>query len=180
MTTRICRGREISNCRKNITRIKRSNGSDTRSNGSIAARRRKCGKISRFDSSVFSPYSRLTEPQIPYALFPSVVFYELTAKSIAESILKKYERRRISLGKIARVLTPTSNDWRETAKEIRRLYIKKTVPVSKIKTLQNDALIARLAVKNKDFAVTMDIDDYEIIKREMPKLEIVSGDYFFS
>ena len=133
-----------------------------------------------FDSSVFSPYSRLIEPQIPYALFPSIVFYELTATSIDESILKKYERWRISLGKIDRVLTPTSNDWWETAKAIRRLYIKKTAPVSKLKTLQNDALIARLAAKNKGFVVTMDIDDYEIIRREMPTLEVVSGDYFFS
>jgi predicted nucleic acid-binding protein len=68
----------------------------------------------------------------------------------------------------------------ETAKAIRRLYIKKTFPVSKLKTLQNDALIARLAVKNKSFVVTMDVDDYEIIKREMPKLEVVPADYFFS
>jgi predicted nucleic acid-binding protein len=133
-----------------------------------------------FDSSVFSPYSRLIEPQIPYSLFPSIVFYELTATSIDESILKKYERWRISLGKIDRVLTPTSNDWWETAKSIRRLYLKKTAPVSKLKTLQNDALIARLAIKNKGFVVTEDVDDFEIIRREMPKLEVVSGDYFFS
>lgn len=133
-----------------------------------------------FDSSVFSPYSRLIEPQIPYALFPSIVFYELTATSIDQSILKKYERWRISLTKIDRVLTPTSNDWWETAKAIRRLYLKKTAPVSKLKTLQNDALIARLAVKNHGFVVTQDVDDYELIKCEMPKLEIVSGDYFFS
>ena len=133
-----------------------------------------------FDTSVFSPFSRLIEPQIPYALFPSIVFYELTATSIDESILKRYERWRISLGKIDRVLTPTASDWWETAKAIRRLYLKKNAPVSKLKTLQNDALIARLAVKNKGFVVTMDVDDYEIIKREMPELEVISGDYFFS
>ena len=133
-----------------------------------------------FDSSVFPPDSRLIEPQIPYALFPSIVFYELTATSIDESILKKYERWRISLGKTDHVLIPTSNDWWEAAKAIRRLYIKKTTSVSKLKILQNNALIARLLVKNKGFVVTMDIDDYEIIQREMPKLEIVSGDYFFS
>ncbi len=98
-----------------------------------------------FDSSVFSPYSRLIEPQIPYALFPSIVFYELTATSIDESILKKYERWRISLGKIDRILTPTLNDWWETAKAIRRLYLKKTAPVSKLKILQNDALICKKA-----------------------------------
>ena len=133
-----------------------------------------------FDTSVFSPYSNLIEPQIFSALFPSIVFYELTATSIDETTLRKYERWRITLGKIDRVLTPTANDWWETAKAIRRLYLKKTAPVSKLKTLQNDALIARLSVKNHGFVVTMDVNDYEIIKREMPKLEIVSADYFFS
>ena len=133
-----------------------------------------------FDTSVFSPYGKLIEPQISFALFPSIVFYELTAISIDESILKKYERQRISLTKIDRVLTPTANDWWETAKSIRRLYLKKTAPVSKFKTLQNDALIARLSVKNHGFVVTMDVDDYEIIKREMPKLEVVPADYSFS
>lgn len=78
-----------------------------------------------FDTSVFSPYGKLIESQISFALFPSIVFYELTATSIDESILKKYERWRISLTKIDRVLTPTATDWWETAKAIRRLYIKK-------------------------------------------------------
>lgn len=133
-----------------------------------------------FDTSVFSPFGKLIEPQISSALFPSIVFYELTATSIDETTLKKYERWRITLNKIDRVLTPTQTDWWETAKAIRRLYLKKTAPVSKLKTLQNDALIARLAVKNHGFVVTMDVDDYEIIRREMPKLEIVSADYFFS
>ncbi len=133
-----------------------------------------------FDTSVFSPYSQLIEPQIATALFHSIVFYELTATSIDQSTLQKYNRWRISLNKIDRILTPINTDWRETANAIRRLYIKKTAPVSKLKTLQNDALIARLSVKNNGFVVTMDVDDYEIIKREVPKLEIVSGDYFFS
>ena len=133
-----------------------------------------------FDTSVFSPYGTLIEPQISSALFPSIVFYELTATSIDESTLKKYESWRLALGKIDRVLTPTANDWWETAKSIRRLYLKKTAPVSKLKTLQNDALIGRLAVKNHGFVVTVDVDDYELIKREMPKLEVVSADYFFS
>ncbi len=79
-----------------------------------------------------------------------------------------------------RLLLPTRIDWWETAKAIRRLYLKKTAPVSKLKTLQNDALIAWLTVKNKGFVVTMDMDDYEIIKREMSNPEIVSGEYFFS
>lgn len=133
-----------------------------------------------FDTSVFSPYKRLIEPQIPYALFPSIVFYELTASSIDEGTMKHYESWRNTLTKIDRILTPSATDWWETAKSIRRLYLKKTAPVSKLRTLQNDGLIARLAVKNHGFVVTADVDDFEILKREMPKLEVVSADYFFS
>ncbi|MGH9947603.1 MAG: type II toxin-antitoxin system VapC family toxin [Pyrinomonadaceae bacterium] len=133
-----------------------------------------------FDTSVFSPYKNLIEPQIPSALFPSIVFYELTTTSIDESTLKLYLSWRLTLSKINRVLTPSANDWWKTAKSIRRLYLKKTAPVSKLRTLQNDGLIARLAVKNNGFVVTMDVDDFEILKREMPNLEVVSAEYFFS
>lgn len=132
-----------------------------------------------FDTSVFSPFGKQIEPQIGTALFPSIVFYELTATNIDESTLKKYEAWRRTLGKIDRILTPTATDWWETAKSIRRLYIKKKASVSKLRTLQNDALIARLAVKNNGFVVTMDVDDFEIIKREMPNLDVISADYFF-
>lgn len=137
-------------------------------------------KLPVFDTSIFSPFKKQIENEISFALLPSIVLYELSATSIDESTLQKYERWRKLLVKNERLLTPTANDWWETAKTIRRLYLKKIAPVSKLKTLQNDALIARLAVKNHGFVVTMDIDDYEFIKREMPKLEIVSGDYFFS
>lgn len=137
-------------------------------------------KLPVFDTSVFPPYKKQIEKEIAFALLPSVVLYELTATSIDESTLKKYDRWRVALSQNERLLTPTKIDWWETAKAIRRLYVKKTASVSKLKTLQNDALIARLAVRNKGFVVTMDVDDYEIIRREMPTLEIVSGDYFFS
>lgn len=133
-----------------------------------------------FDTSVFSPFGRKIEPQIASALFPSIVFYELTASSVDQSTLKRYELWRRTLTKINRVLTPSSNDWWETAKSIRRLYLKKTAPISKLRSLQNDALIARLAVKNAGFVVTMDVDDFEVIKREMPNLDVVPADYFFS
>jgi predicted nucleic acid-binding protein len=133
-----------------------------------------------FDTSTFSPYGKLIEPQISTAFFPSIVFYELTATSIDETTLRKYELWRITLNKIDRVLNPTATDWWETAKAIRRLYLKKTAPISKLRTLQNDALIARLAMKNGGFVVTADVDDFEIIRREMPKLDVVSAVYFFS
>lgn len=137
-------------------------------------------KIPVFDTSIFSPFKKQIEKEIAFALLPSIVLYELVATSIDESTLQKYDRWRRNLIKNERLITPIANDWWETAKAIRRLYLKKTAPVSKLKTLQNDALIARLAVKNDGFVVTMDVDDFEIIKREMPKLEVVSGDYFFS
>lgn len=111
---------------------------------------------------------------------PSIVLYELCASSIDLSTLQKYDRRRKVLANNHRLLTPSASDWWETANAIRRFYLKKTAPVSKLKTLQNDALIARLGLKNKGFVVTMDLDDYELINREMPKLEVVLGDYFFS
>jgi predicted nucleic acid-binding protein len=133
-----------------------------------------------FDTSVFSPYKSRIEPQIGFSLLPAIVLYELSATSIDQSALQKYDLWRKLLAKNYRLLTPTANDWWETAKSIRRLYLKKTAPVSKLRTLQNDALIARLAVKNGGFVVTMDVDDFEIIKREMPKLEVVPADYFFS
>ncbi len=111
---------------------------------------------------------------------PTIVLFELSATSIDSSTLQKYDRWRGLLAKSQRLLTPSAADWWETANAIRRLYLKKTAPVSKLRTLQNDALIARLAVKNKGFVVTMDVDDFEIIRREMPKLDVVPGEYFFS
>ncbi len=78
-----------------------------------------------FDTSVFSEYSEQIESLYITSLFPSVVFYELIATSIDESSLKKYEKWRTSLNKIDRLITPTANDWWETAKSIRRLYINK-------------------------------------------------------
>ncbi len=93
-----------------------------------------------FDTSIFSPFKSEIEKEIAFALLPSIVLYELTATSIDQSTLQKYERWRILLDKHKRILTPTKTDWWETAKSIRRLYIKKTAPVSKLKTLQNDAL----------------------------------------
>ena len=45
--------------------------------------------------------------------------------------------------------------------------------------LTADALIARLAVKSKNFIVTVDTDDFEIIKKDMKQLVIVSAKEFF-
>ena len=132
-----------------------------------------------FDTSIFSTYSKEIESLYITSLFPSVVFYELVATSIDESTLKKYDRWRISLTKINHLITPTANDWWETAKSIRRLYINKTAQENKLKTLRNDALLARLAIKHDGFIVTHDVDDFEIIKKDMKSLIIVSAQEFF-
>ena len=80
-----------------------------------------------------------------------------------------------------RILSPTENDIWETAKAIRRLYINKIAPPTKLVTLRTDAIIARLSVKQKDsFIVTDDVDDFQIIKCEMNELRIISAEEFFA
>lgn len=113
--------------------------------------------------------------------FPSVVFFELVSTSINKDELKLYSEWHRDLKKADRILTPTENDWWETSKTIRRLYITKTAPHSKLLKLRMDALIARLVVKKKDaFLITDDIDDFQIIKREMNNLKVISADDFFA
>src|SRR5438874_172525 len=62
--------------------------------------------------------------------------------------------------KMKPLLNPTARDWRETSKAIWRLYLMKDTQPTKLRTLRNDALIARLAVIHDGFVVTHDIDDY--------------------
>ena len=133
-----------------------------------------------FDTSVYPDYSAEIEKIYISALFPTVILYELTATSIDDSTLQKYERWRVSLNKINSIINPTKTDWWETAKAIRRLYLMKAAPQTKLKTLRNDALISRLAVMHEGFVVTHDIDDFQIIQKAMPKLEIISASEFFS
>ncbi len=132
-----------------------------------------------FDTSVFSGYSAEIEKIYLSSLFPSIVLFELVATSLDEGALRKYDRWRISLGKIHRLITPTANDWWETAKSIRRLYLNKSAQANKLKTLRNNALLSRLAVKHDAFIVTNDVDDFQLIKRDMKSLVIVSAQEFF-
>ena len=133
-----------------------------------------------FDTSIFAAYSHKVEAIYTSALFPTIVFYELAATSIDETTLQKYERWRIALSKINGIVNPTAKDWWETAKPIRRLYLMKAAPQSKLKTLRNDALIARLAATQDGFIVTHDVDDFLLIQRAMPKLSVIAADEFFS
>ena len=113
--------------------------------------------------------------------FPSIVFFELVSTSINQDELKLYSEWHRDLKEEKRILTPTDNDWWETAKAIRRLYINKIAPQTKLVTLRTDALIARLSIKQKDsFIVTDDVDDFQIIKREMTDLRVISAVEFFA
>ena len=50
---------------------------------------------------------------------------------------------------------------------------------SKIKTLRNDALIARMAIIHDGFVVTHDVDDFQMIQKVIPNLKIMSAQEFF-
>ena len=93
--------------------------------------------------------------------------------------MQKYERWRNLQNKNNSLINPTKADWWETGKAIRRLYLLKIAPQSKLKTLRNDALISRLAVKNSGFIVTHDIDDFQIIQKVMIDLRVISAKEFF-
>lgn len=134
-----------------------------------------------FDTSSVIKYRTQLKPYFKVAYFPSLVFFELVATSINQDELKLYSSWRSEFKKSDRILSPTENDIWETAKAIRRLYINKIAPQTKLVTLRNDALIARLSIKQKDsFIVTDDIDDFLIIKREMSELKIISAEDFFA
>lgn len=132
-----------------------------------------------FDTSVFADYGVQIENLLLTSLFTSIVFYELVATSIDEAVLQKYERWRVLLNKNNSLLNPTARDWWETSKAIRRLYLMRSTQPTKLKTLRNDALIARLAVIHNGFVVTHDVDDFQIIQRVMPNLKVISARNFF-
>ena len=132
-----------------------------------------------FDTSVFPDYAVRIENLLLSCLFPTLVFYELVATSIDDSTLKKYERWRVLANKNKLLINPTTSDWWETSKAIRRLYLMQGEQPTKIKTLRNDALIARLAVMHDGFIVTHDIDDFQIIQKVMPNLKIMAAQEFF-
>jgi len=131
------------------------------------------------DTSVFSDYADYVDRIILSVLFPTVVLFELVATSLDEATLQKYLRWRILFNKNDCLINPAASDWWETSKAIRRLYLMESEQPSKIKTLRNDALIARLAVMHDGFIVTHDIDDFQIIQKVMPNLRFVSAREFF-
>lgn len=132
-----------------------------------------------FDTSVFPDYGAQIENLLLSCLFPTIVFYELIGTSIDDSTLQKYERWRVLANKNKLLVNPTASDWWETSKAIRRLYLIQSEQPTKLKTLRNDALIARLAVIHDGFVVTHDVDDFQIIQKVMPNLKIMSAKDFF-
>jgi predicted nucleic acid-binding protein len=133
-----------------------------------------------FDTSAIIEYSFEVERFYHSAFFASIVFFELIATSADQSTMKKYSRWRDGLKKANRILSPTEADFWETGKTINRMYLNKIAQESKLKKLRMDALIARLAVKSRNFIVTADVDDFQIIKKEMKSLIVVPADAFFS
>jgi predicted nucleic acid-binding protein len=132
-----------------------------------------------FDTNIIIKYRSQIESTLFSAYIPSIVFFELLATSVDRSELKTLTRWRATLNAIGQVMTPTEEDFWETGKSINRLYLKKAAQESKLKSLRMDALIARLAVKSKNFVVTVDVDDFEIIKKDMKQLVVVSAADFF-
>ena len=134
-----------------------------------------------FDTNTVIKYRSRLKPFLRTAYFPSLVFFELIATSINQDELELYSVWRSEFKKADRVLSPTENDFWETAKAIRRMYLNKAAPQTKLATLRTDALIARLSIKQKDsFIVTDDVDDFQIIKREMTDLRVISAEDFFA
>lgn len=107
-----------------------------------------------FDTSTVIEHSLQVEVLYHSAYFASIVFFELIATSTDHGTLKKYARWRDVLNKADRILSPTEADFWETGKSINRMYLNKVAQESKLKKLRMDALIARLAVKSKNFIVT--------------------------
>ena len=133
-----------------------------------------------FDTSVFPDYESQIVGMLLSSLSTSIVFFELVATSIDKTAMLKYERWRNLASKSNLMLNPTAEDWWETSKAVRRLYMMKSTQPSKLRTLRNDALIARLAVIHDGFVVTHDVDDFELIRKVMPELNVISATEFFA
>jgi predicted nucleic acid-binding protein len=134
-----------------------------------------------FDTNSVIKYRSEIESYFSSLYFPSIVFFELLATSINQDELKLYSEWHRDLKKEDRILTLTENDWWATAKAIRRLYINKVAPQTKLASIRTDALIGRIVAKQKDaFLVTDDVDDFQIVKRELKGLRVISADEFFA
>jgi predicted nucleic acid-binding protein len=147
-------------------------------------------KLPLFDTNAIIEYSSIIESSKTLSdkmRLSMVVYYELTATTIDNSALKFYDKWLKLFDKDGLLLTPTTIDWYETSKVIRRLRFGeksashgKTPKITHAQKLQNDALIARTAWTNNCFVVTTDVDDFEHFQPFMKKLDIISAEDFFA
>ena len=141
-----------------------------------------------FDTNVFIQYAnRISDAGYARSMLSTVVLYELaattsdqTAFQHCQAMLQAFQRRR-------RILTPTTLDWWECAKVIRRLRFQQkfsahgyTPRLQHAHQLQNDALIARTAYLNGCIVVTVDIDDFLQLNQFMKVKAMSAQDYFGS
>lgn len=133
-----------------------------------------------FDSNVFLEYQSKIEEYADIMRLSSIVLYELTATSIDDRTLQRFDIWRKTANQDSCLLTPTMIDYWETANAVRRLrFLKQTSKTTTPTELQNDALISRTAWRNNCFVVTPDIDDFAYLQKVMPKLDVIPASVFF-
>ena len=149
-----------------------------------------------FDTNIYSAHSKKAKHKdFHNALFPLVVYYELTAAKISQRRKQTLDALRLFHDKNKTLLTPTKDDWIAAASIVWQLHKRQRTDLPDSATfLQNDALICRTAhlwlQKNPEqncFIVTENISHFQLIadclneptKKSGRKLKIVSGDDYF-
>lgn len=140
------------------------------------------------DTGVFIEYKpEISSTLIEKMKLSMVVLYELTATTIRKSDFQELNHIRQTFHKRGDLITPTMNDWWETAKMIRRLRFGeksaaggKTPKIPDASRMQNDALIARNAYLNDCYVVTTNFEDFARFVPFMENLEIVAAEDFFA
>ena len=140
------------------------------------------------DTNSFIEYkSHISDTLLEKMKLSIIVLYELTATTISKQDFQDLNQIRQTFTKRDDLITPTINDWWETAKLIRRLrFGEKTAAgglTPKMKNahqLQNDALIARTAWTHDCFVVTTNAFDFGLFEPFMEKLEVISAEEFFA
>ena len=139
-----------------------------------------------FDTNIFLSYKhRLTDSDITRMGLSIVVWYELTATTLDQTTWQLYESWRFLAYKQDRLLTPTMNDWRESAKLVARVRFDDkrrahglTPKDGHATQLQNDALIARAAYLKGFTVVTENVGDFQKLQRFLKFDLVPAKDYF--
>ena len=139
-----------------------------------------------FDTNIFTAYKdRLVKRDFGEMALSIVVWYELTATTIDQTAWQLYESWRVAAHQEDRLLTPTMNDWRESAKLVARVRFDDkrkahglTPKDAHATQLQNDALIARAAYLKGFSVVTENVDDFQKLQRFLKFDLVPAKDYF--